>query len=159
MDIIAVRHAVEHARKWAVEGNGPLLLEFVTYQYGGHLCVFCYFVFFGIGLRRVGRTSDPGTMYRTREEVQRMRSTKDPIKEDVRKNWELHGYPDGRQEMSIGIGLPRWIVEGRNNIWVLSFYTLAFGGALTLLMVGQSLFSICLVTGGCVFHSGPLVVR
>lgn len=75
--------------------------------------------------------------------------------EDVRKNRELYGHPDGRQEMSIEIGLPRWIVEGRNNIWVLSFYTLAFGGALPLLMVGQSLFSIRLVTGGCVFHSGP----
>jgi translocation protein SEC63 len=75
--------------------------------------------------------------------------------ENIRKNWELYGHPDGRQEMSIGIGLPRWIVKGRNNIWVLSFYTLAFGGALPLLMVGQSLFSIRLVTGGCVFHSGP----
>jgi preprotein translocase subunit Sec63 len=71
---------------------------------------------------------------------------------DVCKNQELYGHPDGCQEMSIGIGLLRWIVEGRNNIWVLSFYTLAFGGTLPLLMVGQSLFSICLVTSGCVFH-------
>jgi len=36
MDIIATSHAVRYARKWAVEGNGPLLLEFVTYRYGGH---------------------------------------------------------------------------------------------------------------------------
>jgi len=37
MDIIAARKAVEYARKWAVDDEkGPLLLEFVTYRYGGH---------------------------------------------------------------------------------------------------------------------------
>jgi pyruvate dehydrogenase E1 component alpha subunit len=37
MDIIAAKQAVEWARKWAVdEDKGPLLLEFVTYRYGGH---------------------------------------------------------------------------------------------------------------------------
>jgi len=62
MDIIASKHAVQYARNWVTEGNGPLLLEFVTYRYGGH------------------SMSDPGTTYRTREEVQRMRSTQDPIR-------------------------------------------------------------------------------
>ncbi|RDB22980.1 Pyruvate dehydrogenase E1 component subunit alpha, mitochondrial [Hypsizygus marmoreus] len=63
MDIIATLQAVRYARKWAVEEEkGPLLLEFVTYRYGGH------------------SMSDPGTTYRTREEVQRMRSTQDPIR-------------------------------------------------------------------------------
>jgi hypothetical protein len=70
--------------------------------------------------------------------------------ENIRKNWELYGHPDGRQEMSMGIALPHWIVEGRNNIWVLSFYALAFGGALPLLVVGQGPFSIPHVTGRCV---------
>ena len=60
--------------------------------------------------------------------------------ENIRKNWELYGHPDGRQEMSMGIALPHWIVEGRNNIWVLSFYALAFGGALPLLVVGRVSF-------------------
>ena len=36
MDIIASKHAVQYARKWVTEGNGPLLMEFVTYRYGGH---------------------------------------------------------------------------------------------------------------------------
>jgi pyruvate dehydrogenase E1 component alpha subunit len=40
MDIIASAQAVKHARDWALSGKGPLLLEFVTYRYGGHSCVF-----------------------------------------------------------------------------------------------------------------------
>lgn len=37
MDIIAAKQAVQYARRWAVEEEkGPLLLEFVTYRYGGH---------------------------------------------------------------------------------------------------------------------------
>lgn len=50
MDIIASKHAVEYARNWVVEGNGPLLMEFVTYRYGGHSCAFLSFVrsFYGV---------------------------------------------------------------------------------------------------------------
>ncbi|KAJ7054532.1 mitochondrial pyruvate dehydrogenase E1 component beta subunit [Mycena amicta] len=63
MDIVATLQAVRYARDWTVkQKKGPLLLEFVTYRYGGH------------------SMSDPGTTYRTREEVQRMRSTQDPIR-------------------------------------------------------------------------------
>ncbi|THH14939.1 hypothetical protein EW146_g5460 [Bondarzewia mesenterica] len=62
MDIVATAQAVKHAREWVIAGKGPILLEFVTYRYGGH------------------SMSDPGTTYRTREEVQRMRSTQDPIR-------------------------------------------------------------------------------
>jgi pyruvate dehydrogenase E1 component alpha subunit len=40
MDIIASAQAVKHARDWVLSGKGPLLLEFVTYRYGGHSCVF-----------------------------------------------------------------------------------------------------------------------
>ncbi|KAI0093982.1 dehydrogenase E1 component-domain-containing protein [Irpex rosettiformis] len=62
MDIIAVKQAVKFTRDWVTSGKGPILLEFVTYRYGGH------------------SMSDPGTTYRTREEIQRMRSTQDPIR-------------------------------------------------------------------------------
>ena len=42
MDIIAVHQAIKFAKQWAVEEKGPLLLEFVTYRYGGHSYVFSF---------------------------------------------------------------------------------------------------------------------
>ncbi|CAO3643305.1 unnamed protein product [Cunninghamella blakesleeana] len=47
--------------------------------------------------------------------------------EIVRKNYELYGHPDGKQSFSMGVALPRGLVEGGNSKFVLFFYAIAFG--------------------------------
>jgi translocation protein SEC63 len=46
----------------------------------------------------------------------------------------------------MGIALPKWIIEGKNRIWVLAAYGLVFGGALPALVVScyfyRALFTI-----------------
>jgi pyruvate dehydrogenase E1 component alpha subunit len=65
MDVRAVKAAGDRVVTWVREGNGPYILEMLTYRYRGH------------------SMSDPAK-YRTREEVQKMREEHDPI-EQVRR--------------------------------------------------------------------------
>jgi len=60
MDVLEVRQATEIAVKHVREGGGPVLMELNTYRYRGH------------------SMSDPAK-YRTREEVDGVRQTRDPI--------------------------------------------------------------------------------
>ncbi|KAG5462181.1 MAG: Sec63 Brl domain-containing protein, partial [Olpidium bornovanus] len=54
--------------------------------------------------------------------------------EDLRKNFEEFGHPDGRQAMTFGIALPTWIVEGHNSFFVLTVYGVGFGLLLPFLV-------------------------
>ncbi len=74
MDIVAVREAGLKAAEHARSGKGPYILEMKTYRYRGH------------------SMSDPGK-YRTREEIDDVRKTRDPI-EHLRELLEADGAAD-----------------------------------------------------------------
>ena len=47
--------------------------------------------------------------------------------DDIRRNYEETGNPDGIRNMTLGIALPSWLVEQDNTIVVLAIYGLIFG--------------------------------
>jgi len=62
MDVRAVKAVGEKAATWCREGNGPFIIEMMTYRYRGH------------------SMSDPAK-YRSKDEVQKMRQEHDPIEQ------------------------------------------------------------------------------
>jgi len=74
MDVIAVRDSAVRAMEYCRSGKGPYILEMKTYRYRGH------------------SMSDPAK-YRTRDEVDKIRKTSDPI-ENIKELLIKHGIND-----------------------------------------------------------------
>src|SRR5262249_25764024 len=72
MDVRAVKAAADMAVKWCREGNGPIILEMLTYRYRRH------------------SMSNPAK-YRSKEEVEKVRTEHDPI-EQVRSRLLKRGF-------------------------------------------------------------------
>jgi pyruvate dehydrogenase E1 component alpha subunit len=72
MDVRAVKAAGDKAVRWCRDRNGPIILEMLTYRYRGH------------------SMSDPAK-YRSKEEVDKMRTEHDPI-EQVRSRVLKKGF-------------------------------------------------------------------
>lgn len=47
--------------------------------------------------------------------------------EVTRENLAKYGNPDGPQQREDKIAIPQWVVEGKNNVWILGAYGLVLG--------------------------------
>ncbi len=74
MDVFAVKEAAERAAEHARSGKGPYILEMKTYRYRGH------------------SMSDPAK-YRTKEEVDEVKTTRDPI-DHIKTMLQQAGVPE-----------------------------------------------------------------
>ncbi|XP_022911890.1 pyruvate dehydrogenase E1 component subunit alpha, mitochondrial-like [Onthophagus taurus] len=67
MDFFSIREATRFCKEYILSGKGPIILEAVTYRYHGH------------------SMSDPGTSYRSRDEIKQKRESSDPIMQFKKK--------------------------------------------------------------------------
>jgi len=91
MDVVAVREAAARAAEHARSGGGPYILEMKTYRYRGH------------------SMSDPAK-YRTREEVDEVRKTRDPI-DFVEELLEKNGWADEAALKAIDADVKKIVAE------------------------------------------------
>jgi pyruvate dehydrogenase E1 component alpha subunit len=91
MDVTAVRDAAAKAAEHARSGNGPYILEMKTYRYRGH------------------SMSDPAK-YRTREEVDEVRKTRDPI-EHLEELLDTLGYADEAARKAVDADVKKIVAD------------------------------------------------
>jgi pyruvate dehydrogenase E1 component alpha subunit len=91
MDVLAVKAAAEKAAAHARSGKGPYILEMKTYRYRGH------------------SMSDPAK-YRTRDEVDEIRKTRDPI-DHIEELLEKKGYADEATLKAIDAEVKRIVAD------------------------------------------------
>jgi pyruvate dehydrogenase E1 component alpha subunit len=91
MDVMAVREAGRLARARAASGEGPTILEMDTYRYRGH------------------SMSDPAK-YRSREEVESVKTTRDPI-DNLRVLLEQAKICDEAELKAVDVSVRKIVLE------------------------------------------------
>jgi len=91
MDVLAVREAGRMAAEHARSGKGPFILEMKTYRYRGH------------------SMSDP-QKYRTRDEIDEVRKTRDPI-DHLQERMEKAGVADEAALKAIDAEVKRIVAD------------------------------------------------
>jgi pyruvate dehydrogenase E1 component alpha subunit len=91
MDVLAVRDAASRAAEHARSGKGPYILEMKTYRYRGH------------------SMSDPAK-YRTRDEVDEVRKTRDPI-DHLQDLLKKAGHVDDEQLRTIDAEVKKIVAD------------------------------------------------
>jgi pyruvate dehydrogenase E1 component alpha subunit len=91
MDVLAVKAAAARAAEHARSGQGPFILEMKTYRYRGH------------------SMSDPAK-YRSRDEVDDVRKTRDPI-DHVEELLEAQGFADEATLKAIDAEVKRIVAD------------------------------------------------
>lgn len=92
MDVLAVRECARFIKQWTGAGKGPLYVEMSTYRYHGH------------------SMSDPGVTYRNRDEISRMRASRDPI-ESVKKRLLDSGFANADELKQLEKEIRKEVVE------------------------------------------------
>ncbi|KAG5027046.1 hypothetical protein JHK82_022915 [Glycine max] len=105
MDALAVKQACKFAKEFALK-NGPIILEMDTYRYHGH------------------SMSDPGSTYRTRDEISGVRQERDPI-ERVRKLLLTHEIATEKElkdiEKEIRKEVDEAIAKAKSSVFISDF--------------------------------------
>ncbi|VDL77315.1 unnamed protein product [Nippostrongylus brasiliensis] len=100
MDVLAVREASKFAREYCISGKGPIVVELATYRYFGH------------------SMSDPGTSYRTREEIQEVRKHSDPITGFKSRIITAGLVTEDELKQIDKVGFRSYIIEGQKGLYI-----------------------------------------
>ena len=74
--------------------------------------------------------------------------------EDAKRNFELHGNPDGKQSLEVAIGLPTFLLEKENHTLILIVYLVG----LVILVPSAVACWYSSISGECARARAPILI-